>query len=144
MSFVSDLEFGKANEEIILEKVKELYPLEDWKFSELKTEVDIVSSTWKTIECKSDRQTLKTWNVFIEVECNKRPSWIYKYDSMDVLAYSYWETSLFINVNKLKNFINENETTLKKIKCGDGWRSVGYLIKLKEFEQLSSIIITHN
>lgn len=144
MSFVSDLEFGKANEEIILEKVKELYPLEDWRFSELKTEVDIVSSTWKTIECKSDRQTLKTWNVFIEVECNKRPSWIYKYDSMDVLAYSYWETSLFINVNKLKNFINENETTLKKIKCGDGWRSVGYLIKLKEFEQLSSIIITHN
>lgn len=144
MSFVSDLEFWKVNEKIILEKVKELYPLDEWKFSELKTEVDIVSSSWKTIECKSDRLSLTTWNVFIEVECNKVPSWIYKYSSIDVLAYSYWNTSLLVNVNRLKNFIIENEKTLKKIKCGDGWRSVWYLIKLKEFEQLSSIIITHN
>ena len=143
MSFVKDLEFGKQNEQIVLERVQELFPLDEWMFSEDKKAVDIISSSWKTIECKSDRQTLTTWNVFIEVECNWKKSWIFKYERLDVLAYSYWENTLLINVDKLSTFIEENNSRLKKIKCGDGWRSVGYLIRLEEFTELSSIIINN-
>jgi len=43
MSFVSDLTFGKANEEIVLAMVQELFPLDEWSLSEIKTYVDIVS-----------------------------------------------------------------------------------------------------
>jgi len=144
MSFVSDLNFGKANEEIVLSVVQELFPLDEWSFSEKKTDVDIVSASGYTIECKSDRQTLTTWNVFIEVACSWKPSGIFKYDTMDVLAYSFWETIILTNISKLKSFIEDNETKLKKIKCGDWWRSLGYLIKLEDFKLISSIIITND
>lgn len=144
MSFISDLEFGKANEEIVLERVRELFPLVEWEKSPNKKDVDIQSSIGHTIECKSDRLSLKTWNVFIEVECNNSPSWIYKYEKLDVLVYSHSAASYFVNVEKLKSFIEENASSLKKIRCGDGWRSVGYLIKLPIFEELASIIITND
>lgn len=143
MSFVSDLTFGKANEEIVLAMVQELFPLDEWSLSEIKTYVDIVSKGWLTVECKSDRQTLTTWNVFIEVSCSWKPSWIFKYDSLDVLAYSYWDTTIFTNVSKLKSFLHNNDGRLRKIKAGDGWRSLGYLVNLEDYKSLASIIITH-
>ncbi len=143
MSFVSDLTFGKANEEIVLEIVQELFPLDEWSLSEIKTDVDIISKGWLTVECKSDRQTLTTWNVFIEVACSWKPSWIFKYDSLDVLAYSYWDTTLLTNVSKLKSFLKDNDSRLRKIKAGDGWRAIGYLVNLEDYKSLSSIIITH-
>lgn len=144
MSFVSDLKFGKANEEIVLAMVQELFPLDEWSFSEKKTDVDIVSASWRTIECKSDRKTLTTWNVFIEIACNWKPSGIFKYDSIDVLAYSYWDTTILTNISKLKSFLEENDNRLKRIKAGDGWRSLGYLVNLEDYKSISSIIITND
>ena len=143
MSFIQDLEVWQKNEHTVLEMVRKLFPKTDWRINEERKWVDILSSSWLSIECKFDRMAETTWNIFIEVECNGKPSWIYKYDKIHVLTYTYWQTTLLMNVEKLKRFIQENESKLRKIKGWDGWRSVGYLIRIADIKPITSIIITH-
>jgi len=143
MSFKEDLELGRENEHKVLEMIQSLFPQTQWWKNDEKKWVDIIWELWHSVECKFDRMVSKTWNVFIEVECNWKPSWIFKYERIDVISYSFDNTTLLINVEKLKNFILENKSKIRKIKWWDGWRSVWYLIKLQDILEITSRIIRY-
>lgn len=144
MSFVNDLAFWKENEHTVLEIVQRLFPEWKWKLNIEKKWVDILSWDWKlSIECKVDRKAMTTWNVFIEIECNWKPSWIYKYDWVNVLTYSFGNIVYIINIKLLKQLIETRNSEFKKIKCWDGWRSVGYLIPISEIRKITHKIINY-
>lgn len=136
MSFVTDLRIGEESQHKVVEILNTYFPQWQWEINTEKRWVDIVSPFGLSVECKYDRRAPLTWNVFIEVACNKSPSWIYKYDGVNVLSYSYEWTTILINMRVLKSFIEENSSILKKIKCWDGWRSEGYLISIEEIKKL--------
>lgn len=91
------------------------YPTESWEINTEEKGVDIVSSTCnKTIEVKFDRMANDTWNLFIEVECNGKPSWINAYENMDVYAYGIKDKIFLFNTKKLRLDIDNNN--YRKIK----------------------------
>lgn len=151
--FLSDLEEGKGFELLVLDILKSEYPSEDWIINPERLGVDILSSSWRQVEVKYDRMGNKTWNIFIEVECNGKPSWINKYGwQLDVLAYWYKKESTImlylINANILKSILHN--PSFRKVKWGDWWRSVWILVPIsflkeniiisKEIELYGSII----
>lgn len=134
--FLKDLKEGREFEHKVLEIIQKTYPSEKWERNTIERWVDIVSSEWKTVEVKFDRKALDTWNLFIEVECNGKPSWINAYDKIDVLAYIVGETIYLFNVEKLKKAIQD--TNFRRVKWGDWWRVTWVLIPITIGEQLVS------
>lgn len=129
MWFVSDLAKGQEYEQKVLEIIQREYPQENWTKNTQTKWVDIVSEWDKTIEVKSDFQASQTWNFFIEVECNGKPSWIFAYTSITVLAYVIIDVVYLFNIERLKEFITLHP--LRKVKWWDGWRSVGILLPIQ-------------
>lgn len=85
------------------------------------------------IEVKSDRMAKKTGNIYIEYECNKKPSGISSSTSNIYVYYIINDdkdyNTYIITTLELKEMI-EQKKYFKKISGGDGWRSKGYLIKI--------------
>lgn len=75
-----------------------------------------------------------TGNIFIEFECNWKPSGIYKYSKLHLFAY--WNNNKFylFNANKLKKDIAKLlESKEYRIVSGwDGWRSRWVLLPIKD------------
>lgn len=144
MSFTKDLAVWAENEHRVLWILINEFPDWNWEINNEKKWVDIISkSTWLTVECKFDRMVEKTWNIFIEIECNWKPSWIYKYSKMDVISYSYSNKTLLINREKLIKFIEENEHKLRLVNWWDWWRVSWYLIPIKDVEKIISRTIVN-
>lgn len=139
MSFVKDLKEGKEFEHTVLEIIQLHYPTENWKLNEEKKGVDIVSHKWKTVEVKFDRMATQTWNLFIEVECNNKPSWLNAYDNMDVYAYGTGDTLYLFNTRKLRSIIAS--TKFRKVKWWDGWRVTWVLIPITIGNEIANKII---
>lgn len=139
MWFVKDLADGKEFEHRMLEIAAQEFPWETWESNKLIKWVDIVGSGGHTIEVKFDRLAATTWNLFIEVECNGKPSWINAYE--DITIYSYWVgNSIYLfNAERLKRAIQTIK--FRKIKGGDWWRVTWILIPTKVGAQLASKII---
>lgn len=137
--FLKDLENGKEYEHKVLEIVQSLYPSETWASNTEPRWVDIVSNKGKTIEVKSDRMAMTTWNFFIEVECNGKPSWINAYSNMDVYAYVINTDVYLFNRQKLLKAIEDNN--FRRVKGWDWWRVTWVLIPITVGEQLASKII---
>ena len=139
MWFVKDLADGKEFEHRMLEIATQEFPWETWESNKLIKWVDIVGSGGHTIEVKFDRLAATTWNLFIEVECNGKPSWINAYE--DITIYSYWVgNSIYLfNAERLKRAIQNIK--FRKIKGGDWWRVTWILIPIKVGAQLASKII---
>lgn len=85
------------------------------------------------IEVKSDRMAKKTGNIYIEYECNKKPSGISSSTSNIYVYYIINDDKDYniyiIPTLELKEMI-EQKKYFKKISGGDGWRSKGYLFKI--------------
>ena len=128
MWFVSDLKDGEEKEHLVLGIIQKEYPQEDWYKNPEKKWVDIVNSNWKTIEVKFDRMAWVTWNFFIEVECNGKPSWINAYEEILTLAYVIDPTIYLINIEILKDFIFNN--SFRKVKGWDWWRVTWVLVPI--------------
>lgn len=141
-SFVRDLKEGKEFEHTVLWLVQKYYPTESWEINKETKGVDIVSSTWKTIEVKFDRMASSTWNLFIEVECNGKPSWINAYENMDVYAYGIQNKLFLFNTKELRSAINNSN--FRKVKGWDWWRVTWVLIPITIGEKLASKIITYD
>lgn len=143
MSFLGDLKEGKEFEHTVLEIVRQRYPTESWEINTEKKGVDIVSSTCnKTIEVKFDRMANDTWNLFIEVECNGKPSWINAYENMDVYAYGTKDKLFLFNTKGLRYAIDNQ--SFRKIKGWDWWRVTWVLIPITIGEKLANKIITYD
>lgn len=135
--FLSDLEEGKEFELSVLSILESEYPTEDWIINPERLGVDILSSTWRQVEVKYDRMGNKTWNIFIEVECNGKPSWINKYEWLDVIAYWYKKESTImlylINATLLKSILDN--PLFRKVKGWDWCRSVWILVPISYLKQ---------
>lgn len=135
MWFVKDLKEWEEYEHKVLEIIRSDFLWETWEKNQDKKWVDLISSNWTTIEVKYDRQAQSTWNVFIEVECNNSPSWIYKYDKIDYLAYTIPPYSYLVKVEELKELISLWD--YRTVKWGDWWRSKGVLIPLEDYKTIT-------
>lgn len=83
-----------------------------------------------------------TWNLFIEVECNGKPSWINAYENMDVYAYGIKDKIFLFNTKKLRLDIENNN--YRKIKGWDWWRVTWVLIPITIGDKLANKIITYD
>lgn len=141
-SFLKDLAEGKEFEHTVLHILQSEYPLADWKQNPDNKGVDIISwNSELTVEVKFDRMGNTTWNIFIEVECNGKPSWINKYESLSVLAYGYiCEDKLelmLINIEKLREQLYTN--WFREVKWWDWWRVRWVLVPIKYLKDNSII-----
>ena len=136
-SFLKDLDDGKKFELTVLDILKSEYPKEDWIQNPVRTGVDILSKSWLKVEVKFDRMWNKTWNIFIEVECNWKPSWIYKYEWLDVLAYWYiWESSTFLYLINVKKLIEEMwKNSFRQVNGWDWFRVKWILVPISYLKE---------
>lgn len=76
----------------------------------------------------------KTWNIFIEFECNWKPSWIYKYNPLPLFAYWCDEYFYLFDWKRLqeiaKGLLISKEYRI--ISWWDGWRSKWILIPIRD------------
>jgi len=134
MSFVNDLEEGKQYENRVLAFLDKSYPNMRLSKNPSRLGIDLVSPLGMNVEVKFDRRMDTTWNIFIEYECNWKPSWIFKYDYIHLFAY--WNNTKFylFSWHKLKKdirrFLNSNEYRI--VSWGDGWRVKWVLIPIKD------------
>lgn len=125
---------GNTYEARVLSFLAKSYPNMKLAKNPSRLGIDIISPYWANVEVKFDRMMDTTWNIYIEYECNWKPSWIYKYSFLHLFAY--WNNSYFylFSWNKLqkivRGFIQSKEYRI--VKWGDGWRSWGILIPISE------------
>lgn len=71
-----------------------------------------------------------TWNIFIEFECNGKPSWLFNYNNW-INLFAYWNNKEFylFNNNKLKKLIKQfiENKTYRVINAWD-WFRVKWMI----------------
>lgn len=134
MSFVKDLEEGNTYEARILAFLVKSYPNMRLAKNPDRLGIDLLSIYGANVEVKFDRQMESTWNIFIEFECNWKPSWIFKYNPLPLFAY--WCDNYFYlfkgqELQKLAlSFIESKEYRI--ISWWDGWRSKWILIPIRD------------
>lgn len=151
MSFKEDLEKWEKEEERVLKVLNEEFNYDliknpDWKW------VDLIPNSW--IEVKMDEYSLYSWNYYIEVECNWKPSWIYKDEVPAVKEWiqSNWEYFLKIEMEKLRSYVWENIELCKKNKSNtsrwhryvsnwwDWGRSKGLLVPVEKLKEIADLV----
>lgn len=121
--FQRDLAFGRTFEDKAIAFVGGAIERPAGKCSEFDFKSDGVA-----YEVKSDRMSATTGNMFLEYECNQRPSGI------AVSTADYW----FYYVVKAQEDVYKipvpvlKAMTGRSVSGGDGYRSRGYLIPLTE------------
>lgn len=151
MTFKSDLEKGEELEKVVIDKLAEDFHLiknPDVKWVDL-----LIITDW--IEVKFDDMSNKTWNYFLEIECNGKRSGVYKNEK---IAVKYWAHSdgtklLLISMKFLIRWVHKRmeECYSNKSKTsrwariieswGDGWRVKGLLVPKEELENIAYKII---
>lgn len=145
MTFCNDLQFGKKYEKIALQYLVydtvEFAP--DKKFSDYDFVVTNNDKTTK-YEVKSDRLTYKTGNLAIEYECSDKPSGV---STTKADYYMYFTIKpdnthdcYRIPVDVLKSYVGKG----KKMRGGDGWKSLMTLVPISTFEEYKFFIFTDN
>ena len=103
------------------------------------------------IEVKMDEYAKYSGNFYIEFECNNKPSWIFKDESIRLRywAHSDWDNIYLIDWHTLKTWVQEKidlcrinkSNTSKWFKVIENWgnwgRSKGLLVPVKELESLA-------
>lgn len=141
--FLDDLARGKEMELIVMELLKEkinknliINPHNKW--------VDIlIIKGW--IEVKFDSKAQVTGNFYVEYECNKKPSWIFKEEeyNLEYWCHTDWITLYVVRWDTLKDFITYNiknpqkEIGIKLTNWGDGFKTKGVLIPINIMDDLS-------
>ena len=139
-NFLNDLADGKEFEHRMLEIAAKEFPSEKWESNKLIKWVDIISSNGSSIEAKYDRMSSKTWNLFIEVECNGKPSWINAYQDLSIYAYGTEKELFLFNPERLKRGLLS--PAFRRIKWWDWWRSLWILLPIRVAKQLASKTIS--
>ena len=128
-TFHRDLKIGKKYEQVVLDSVKEKYPqayiedgyCKDWDIyiPELKLGVEV----------KSDKKSMHTGNIVIEIEFNNKPSALSTTKAKYWVIYDGYDYNWFL-VNDIKRCIEENKLRYATfIGKGDLHSKKAYLIK---------------
>lgn len=128
-TFHRDLKIGKKYEQVVLDSVKEKYPqayiedgyCKDWDIyiPELKLGVEV----------KSDKKSMHTGNIVIEIEFNNKPSALSTTKAKYWVIYDGYDYNWFL-VNDIKRCIEENKLRYATFTGkGDVHSKKAYLIK---------------
>lgn len=132
MSFIGDLEEWWLYESRILDFLAKSYPTMKLAKNASILDIDLISQYGANVEVKFDRQMGRTWNIFIEFECNNKPSWIFKYNPLPI--FIYWNNDYFFlfEGTKLQKLISELIISweYRIVSWGDWWRSRWILIPI--------------
>ena len=127
--FQSDLEVGKIYENIILEQIQKKYPKSYIEKGYCKDWDIYIPELQMGIEVKTDKKSMHTGNIVIEIEFNNRPSALTTTKANWWVIYDGIEYNWFM-VNNIKKCITENNLKYKKfIGRGDTKEKKAYLIK---------------
>ena len=125
--FISDLHFGQVSELVLLEKLKEQFPLAE----QVKDKTCDISIPVK-IEVKRERAVKRYGNIAIELEYKGTPSgpfaseadiWVWEIDGVFWWAYK----------SDLLTWLKDNEDKYEVKMGGDGKKSKLALIKMLTF-----------
>tara|TARA_R110000803_G_C11714581_1_gene287378 strand:- start:50 stop:469 length:420 start_codon:yes stop_codon:yes gene_type:complete len=128
-TFTEDLKVGKLYENIVLNKIKEKYPkayiidgyCKDWDI--------YIPELNFGVEVKSDKKSLHTGNIVIEIEMNGKPSALATSKSKWWVIYDGKKYNWF-NINNIKKCIIDNNLKyVQFIGKGDTKSKKAYLIK---------------
>lgn len=130
----------------------------NWKWFNLienpnEREMDLIIIE-KWIEVKYDIGAKRTWNFYIEFECNWTPSWLFRKEQimLQYWAQTDWDNVFLVEWRKLKRWvlqkINEckwNKSLTSKwarlIEAGwNWWRTKWLVVPVWQIEELSSFI----
>lgn len=128
-TFDRDLKIGKKYEQVILNSVKEKYPqayiedgyCKDWDIyiPELKLGVEV----------KSDKKSMHTGNIVIEIQFNNKPSALSTTKAKYWVIYDGYDYNWFL-VNDIKRCIEDNQLRYATFTGkGDIHSKKAYLIK---------------
>jgi hypothetical protein len=109
----------------------------------------ILLENW--IEVKVDEYSKKSWNFYIEVECNNKASWIFKDEALNLKywCHSDWDVVYVIDWPTLKSFVTDKINLCKSNKTlrhrefrfvsewWDWWRSKWLLIPVSIIREIS-------
>jgi hypothetical protein len=128
-TFHRDLKIGKKYEQVVLDSVKEKYPqayiedgyCKDWDIyiPELKLGVEV----------KSDKKSMHTGNIVIEIQFNNKPSALSTTKAKYWVIYDGYDYNWFL-VNDIKRCIEDNQLRYATFTGkGDIHSKKAYLIK---------------
>lgn len=130
MNFLNDLRFGNKYEKEfcnIMKLDKYMISEGNFKYFDVLDEKNNI-----TYEIKADRQTFKTKNIAIEIECNKKPSGLMTTDADNWVYFVVKDNDEYdmyiIPTDKLRELIKDNK---KVIYGGDNRKSKIHLLKLE-------------
>ena len=122
--FLSDLKVGKIYENIVLENIKKKYPKAYIQHGYCKFWDIYIPELEIGVEVKSDKKSMHTGNIVIEIEFNKKLSalsttkaeWWVIYDGIDYNWFTVNNIKKCIKDNSLKyaTFIGRGDTKQKK------------------------------
>jgi hypothetical protein len=136
MSFLNDLKEGEWYESFILQFLKRYY-LPWLEKNKERTGVDLVDSvSWLTVEVKYDKLSSTTWNVYLEYECNKLPSWLLKYTNLTFFVVWNSEWFSLVDYHILLDIVTNQKDNFRQVNGWDWWRSKWLLIPLSHFKSL--------
>ena len=109
------------------------------------------------IEIKKDEYAKKSWNFYIEFECNWKPSWLYRPEKHKLIwwVHTDWEKVYMVYWDKLKNYVKNkieecrlNTTLTSKWfrvveQWWNWWRTKGLLFPLKEMEIIADNLFNY-
>lgn len=141
-----DLSEGQKGERVIAEYFEKKYSLGEILFNE-DSKYDFSGKRGEeiiTFEVKTDRyeymKNIKTYNMFIEIECNGKPSGISN-SKADHFVYYYpdLEEVYIIPMPKLRHLVMVNNLDFSE-QSGDGGKVKGYLLHRNLFKEHFNVI----
>jgi hypothetical protein len=87
----------------------------------------------RTFEIKDDMISEKTWNIWFEVRCNSKPSWIYA-SKADYIVYRLWDKFYYQDRWELIYALNDIPHT--QTLWWDGNRALLYIVDKKYLSDL--------
>ncbi len=146
-NFQNSLTFGKAVEVQLDEIFSRWYQIEEVSLSdEKKLGIDRIftksDGTKLKIEYKADKWSLKTGNIFIELEVNGKPGWTRK-TVADIVIYSFVDKSnivdsaLILTQDLLNQQLPTWEQLPRKIIQNNGFHGIGVLVSIESLRSCS-------
>lgn len=143
-NFADSLSFGKRIETLLDNLFSKWYDIEEVSLDdEKKLGIDRIyvrksDNTTVKVEYKADRQTLKTGNIFIELEVGGKPGWVNKtvadYVLYALVSGERLHSVLIIPNHYLKQMLPIWEQLPKKVIQNKGFYGIGVLVPLKEIQ----------
>ncbi len=141
--FLKDLATWVEYETKVVEALYKAYWIKMKKNEDVRG-VDLLHELF-SLEVKCDRQMTLTWNMYVEVSCNWKKSWIFKEEEINYEYFAYGCDEWFAIFDKevlqqeILEWVLLGKYQLKK--WGDGFRTIGCLLPVEPTVRMAKGII---